>query len=48
MFPPENAIGSVVKRIQRIPGKIVFCEDIDNEKYNIIPGMSVVPKVKVR
>ena len=48
LFPPENAVGSFVKIVQRIPVKIVFCEDIDNEKYNIIPGMSVVPKVKVR
>ena len=48
LFPPENAVGSFVKIVQRIPVKIVFCEDIDNEKYNIIPGISVVPKVKVR
>ena len=48
LFPPENAVGSFVKIVQRIPVKIVFCEDIDNEKYNIIPGMSVVPKVKER
>lgn len=46
LFPPENAVGSYVKVVQRIPVKIVFDEDITN--YNIIPGMSVVPKVKVK
>ena len=48
LFPPENAVGSFVKIVQRIPVKIVFTEDIDAEKYNIVPGMSVVPKVKVK
>lgn len=48
LFPPENAVGSFVKIVQRIPVKIVFTEQIDPEKYAIIPGMSVVPKVKVR
>jgi len=48
LFPPENAVGSFVKIVQRIPVKIVFTEDYDKEKYNIIPGMSVVPKVRVR
>ena len=48
LFPPENAVGSFVKIVQRIPVKIVFCENIDKSKYNIIPGMSVVPKVRIR
>ena len=48
LFPPENAVGSFVKIVQRIPVKIVFTEDIDTDKYAIIPGMSVVPKVKIR
>lgn len=48
LFPPENAVGSFVKIVQRIPVKIVFTEDIDTNKYNIVPGMSVVPKVKVK
>ncbi|MCD8024059.1 MAG: HlyD family secretion protein [Candidatus Gastranaerophilales bacterium] len=48
MFPPENAVGSFVKIVQRVPVKIVFTEDIDTAKYKIIPGLSVVPKVKVR
>lgn len=48
LFPPENAVGSFVKIVQRIPVKIVFTEVIDSEQYNIVPGMSVVPKVKVK
>lgn len=48
LFPPENAVGSFVKIVQRIPVKIVFTEDYDRVQYKVIPGMSVVPKVKVR
>lgn len=48
LFPPENAVGSFVKIVQRIPVKITFTENIDPEEYSIIPGMSVVPKVKVK
>lgn len=48
LFPPENAVGSFVKIVQRIPVKIVFTENIDPNEYNIVPGMSVVPKVKVK
>lgn len=48
LFPPENAVGSFVKIVQRIPVKIVFTEEINSEKYNIAAGMSVVPKVKVK
>ncbi len=48
LFPPENAVGSFVKIVQRIPVKIVFDEEINPDEYNIIPGMSVVPKVKVK
>lgn len=48
LFPPENAVGSFVKIVQRVPVKIVFTEKIDTSKYNIVPGMSVVPKVKVK
>ena len=47
MFPPENAVGSFVKVVQRVPVKIVFTEKIDPE-YIIVPGMSVVPEVKVK
>lgn len=48
LFPPENAVGSFVKIVQRIPVKIVFDEKIDTDEYIIAPGMSVVPRVKVR
>ncbi|MBR1754417.1 HlyD family secretion protein [bacterium] len=48
LFPPENAVGSFVKIVQRIPVKIVFTEEIDPNVYNIVSGMSVVPKVKVK
>ena len=46
LFPPENAVGSYVKIVQRIPVKIIFTDDIS--EMNIIPGMSVVPTVKVK
>lgn len=46
LFPPENAVGSYVKIVQRVPVKIVFDEDY--RKYNIVPGMSVVPSVKIK
>lgn len=44
MFPPENAVGSYVKVVQRVPVKIVFTKPLDSQ-YSIEPGMSVVPKV---
>lgn len=48
LFPPENAVGSFVKIVQRIPVKIIFTEDIDPNEFNIVPGMSVVPKVRIK
>ncbi len=48
LFPPENAVGSFVKIVQRIPVKIVFTEEINPDEYKIIPGMSVVPSVNIR
>lgn len=48
LFPPENAVGSFVKVVQRIPVKIVF-EDMPEEyAHRIVPGMSVTPKVRVK
>ena len=47
MFPPENAVGSYVKVVQRVPVKIVFT-DKEYQNYNIEPGMSVVPKVYIK
>lgn len=47
VFPAENASGNYVKVVQRIPVKIVF--DESGDKINLlVPGMSVVPKIKVR
>ena len=48
MFPPENAVGSFVKIVQRIPVKIIFTDKDEIKDYKIIPGMSVVPKVHIR
>jgi len=48
LFPPENAVGSFVKIVQRIPVKIVFTEKIDPQQYTISSGMSVIPKVRVK
>lgn len=48
LFPPENAVGSFVKIVQRIPVKIVFTEKINTDKYTIVSGMSAEPKVRVR
>ena len=44
LLPPENATGNYVKVVQRVPVKIVF----SGEGYPLGPGMSVVPKVRVR
>ena len=46
LFPPENAVGSYVKIVQRIPVKILFTDEISD--YNISTGMSAVPTVKVK
>ena len=45
LLPPENATGNFVKVVQRVPVKIVF--DTVPDVF-IGPGMSVVPRVKVR
>jgi len=47
LLPPENATGNYVKVVQRVPVKIVFTEPLPRE-YKLGPGMSVVPKVRVR
>jgi membrane fusion protein (multidrug efflux system) len=44
MFPPENATGSFVKVVQRIPVKIVI-SDMPDQKYPLRAGMSVVPTI---
>jgi membrane fusion protein (multidrug efflux system) len=47
LLPPENATGNYVKVVQRVPVKIVFVEPPLPE-LKIGPGMSVVPRVKVK
>jgi membrane fusion protein (multidrug efflux system) len=47
LLPPENATGNYVKVVQRVPVKIVLDERPD-PALNIAPGMSVVPKIKIR
>ena len=46
LFPPENAVGSFVKIVQRVPVKIVFDEDISG--YTLLPGLSVITKIKTK
>ncbi len=46
-LPAENATGNYVKVVQRLPVKIVFDDNrVKNDR--LAPGMSVVPRVKVR
>jgi membrane fusion protein, multidrug efflux system len=47
LLPPENAVGNYVKVVQRVPVKIVFDGALPTN-LDIAPGMSVVPKVKVK
>jgi membrane fusion protein (multidrug efflux system) len=47
LLPPENAVGNYIKVVQRVPVKIVFDEAMP-ANLDIAPGMSVVPKVKVK
>jgi membrane fusion protein (multidrug efflux system) len=47
LLPPENAVGNYVKVVQRVPVKIVFDQPLPPE-LEIAPGMSVVPKVRIK
>jgi len=47
LFPPENATGNYVKVVQRVPVKIVL-DKISDANVVLGPGMSVVPKVRVK
>jgi len=47
LFPPENATGSYVKVVQRIPVKIVLEKGEDPERILRI-GMSIVPTILVK
>jgi membrane fusion protein, multidrug efflux system len=49
VLPAENATGNFVKIVQRVPVKIVFDYGSNTDDSRLLsPGMSVVPKVKVR
>ena len=48
LCPTENAVGSFGKIVQRIPVKITFKNPQDLIDYKIIPGMSVVPRIKTK
>jgi membrane fusion protein (multidrug efflux system) len=46
-LPAENATGNYVKVVQRLPVKILF-DDKRIDDLRLAPGLSVVPRVKVR
>jgi membrane fusion protein, multidrug efflux system len=46
-LPAENATGNYVKVVQRLPVKIVF-DDKRVSDVQLAPGLSVIPRVKVR
>lgn len=48
LIPPENATGSYVKVVQRVPVKIVFEPNEIDPQHLLAPGMSAVPSVKVK
>ena len=48
VLPAENATGNYVKVVQRVPVKIVFDQIPDDKKYLLVPGLSVVPKVRIK
>ena len=48
LLPPENAVGNYVKVVQRVPVKILFDEPINTAEFDIAPGLSVTPKVRVK
>src|SRR2546423_2030051 len=48
LIPPENATGSYVKVVQRVPVKIVFETNQVDSQHMLAPGMSAVPEVKIK
>jgi membrane fusion protein (multidrug efflux system) len=48
LFPPENATGNYVKVVQRVPVRIDFTNPNQISNHLLRPGMSVVPKVRVK
>ncbi len=47
LLPPENASGNFVKVVQRVPVKLVLEPDQRAERL-LVPGMSVVPTIRIR
>ncbi len=47
LCPPENATGNYIKVVQRVPVKIVL-DDLPENDLALGPGMSAVPKVRVK
>ena len=49
IIPAENATGNFVKVVQRVPVKITFDSPPNTDAARLLaPGMSVIPKVRVR
>lgn len=48
LFPPENATGNYVKVVQRVPVRIDLSNPEENKDHLLRPGLSVVPKVRVK
>jgi membrane fusion protein (multidrug efflux system) len=48
LIPPENATGSYVKVVQRVPVKIVFDANQIDSQHMLAPGMSAVPEVQIK
>jgi membrane fusion protein (multidrug efflux system) len=49
VLPAENATGNFVKIVQRVPVKIVFDDGTNTNDVELLsPGLSVIPKVRVR
>jgi membrane fusion protein (multidrug efflux system) len=48
LIPPENATGSYVKVVQRVPVKIVFEPNQIDSQHLLAPGMSAVPEVQIK
>jgi membrane fusion protein (multidrug efflux system) len=49
IIPAENATGNFVKVVQRVPVKITFDGNANNDlRHLLAPGMSAEPKVRVR
>jgi membrane fusion protein (multidrug efflux system) len=47
LLPPENAVGNYVKVVQRVPVKIIFDPPVDLTQFDLAPGLSVQPRVRV-